>query len=194
MADRSASDEPVNKLKTDHDYHVYEAYRDPEFISDIRALKSLGRQAGVDPKEIARLTRAIAQEYALTVGEVNWYRLGRTIYLPQKTASASYGFNRNPGRYFIEFDIDAPKAEIDEAFAQFNQFRKFLKVGTASRQPHLYPDIVYRTFRLRRRGLSFNDIHKEFGNPQSPYYDKRVKTLFSTWDKLRRHYNRHKPD
>jgi len=186
--------EPLYKLKSDHDYHVYEVYRDPDFIADVNILKKFERQPGVTVDDLTELASAIGQEYAISIAEVNWYKIGTILYVAQKTASATYNYNPENGRYFIEFDIDAPKTEIDEAYAKFDGWRKFLKQGATKRKAPFYPEIVYATFKRRRQNHTFEAIHAEFCDPQSSHYIKAVNSLFDTPDDLRRHYNKHKPD
>lgn len=182
----------TQKLKSVHDWHVYNVYHDADFKRAIRVLAELEKRPSITPQQIEGHKRSLAKSYLISVADINLFML--PLYLENQTKTTSMNFDLEAKQFSITFEPTTTRAELLEEWQRFENLRARLfpaAVTTTKRKPPENPSLLYAVFKCRQRHMTFPAIFKHYSERKLPGYDK-APGQFSDADSLERYFNKYK--
>ncbi len=108
--------------------------------------------------------------------------------------SQKVGFEFDPARkkFIIWFGINATKSDVLNEWEKFNKAREIVTGKKHYKKDKLPKDLALLGVVqfLRKKNLTFKQIHDVFANEENPYYDDSYH--FPTEFELQKYYNRNK--
>lgn len=205
-----------NKPRTVQEAHIFNVYRDSEFIDDVEELfpeknKLLNTIKSIDVDEekvkirdkIRSLNpegvKLLAKKYLIDDEDVRLFLTGDdTIwFFYRKDDWRPYElFINKDGNITAKFNIDITK----KAFIQMWEVvasRKRIDFKGKIPQPKLreHTNLLYAIFKAKEiRGEKFPQIYKQYKNKSLPYFEGEKPTEFNNVDKLAAYYRQNKPN
>ena len=197
-----------NDYKSAREWHLYHVYTDPEFVGEYEALRdyfeSKQNTTKAIPKDAQQRIKALAERYAITVDDLNYYHLE---YDAQGYAITDLPYSINydevANRIEVRFDPRMKQSDFDNVVWHEIEALKTKRLGISKatkRKPPVAHRLIYAIFKAQQRGKSFPAIYELYDNGVLPYFVQPlkqqgpyVKRQFTGVKSLEKHYNEHKP-
>ena len=215
-----AKDMLFNQLRnpeTTQDMHVLNAYKDPEFLEDIKSsfpelvalidIKSTYElpDGTNDPQTKMRMFYKIeklddkqfyelALKYVIHINDIKIFLMGR------HHTGKVYGSRRtyvleppHKGDWVANIPADITKEEFMKMWEDISRNKRLLfqnKIPKRKRVKH--DELLYAIFKARQKGMSYSKIHEDYQLDKLPYYTG-PSNLFIDEEKFEEYYREYSP-
>ena len=170
----------TKKLYSPTDWHISYVANDEQFKTDVESVKT---------EQMSK--KELADKWGISDEVVLHFMLPLYFEKRQKTTSSS--FDPWTGEGTINFTRDTTRAEILDEWAPFENFQqKVWQIPKTKRKPPAYPQLLYSTFKARKRGETFPAIFKSYKSGKLMGYSGET-SMFDISKELEDYYHQYYP-
>lgn len=163
---------------------------DPVFAEGLKIIRERDNSSDTSAAEILKLKNALAQSFAITIDELEFFLF--PLYRERIEKSTELDYDPTTGRFTISFDRNTNKAELLDEWQQFELLRGHGPAISTKRKAPELPRLIYAIFKAKQKNMDFEHIFKLYQSGSLPGF-KGSSIQFLTKESLRRYYNKYKP-